>query len=85
MANRACLACGEECRIVHWSGAVGPFCSQACQAKNEDLRLWGRASAYAGRVLQGKPQPDESDIARAFVIGYAAAAEEYAHRRTVRK
>ena len=100
MTGPLCLACGDTCRIVRWSGAVGPFCSERCQNKNDDARLWGRASAYAERVratrlrstlLSGRMPTarccalDESDVARAFVIGYAAGVEETSLRRRVKR
>jgi len=100
-----CLACGDACggpptNAAHWSGNVGPFCSEACRNKQQDVAVWSRANAYAARVEESLKtmtrsdystpthQPFEtSDVARAFVIGYAAALEmsQGVGRRTVKK
>jgi len=87
--------CGTECTDARvYSGAVGPFCGVPCRDKQEDVRVWSRAVAYATRVTDARdagdglpPECFESDVARAFVIGYAAGLEE-GHvnaRRAVRK
>lgn len=94
-----CLACGAAVAIAWWSGAVGPFCTKACRDKNEDRKVWERATAYAARVAAHKYSDahrseasgiEESDVARAFVIGYAAGLEaldtrRLRGRRTVKK
>lgn len=92
-----CLACGAAIGNAWWSGSVGPFCSQACREKNEDRAVWERANAYASRVgahRYSEPHRweasglEESDVARAFVIGYAAGLEaghSAVGRRTVKK
>jgi hypothetical protein len=94
-----CLACGADIggRSPWWSGAVGPFCTQSCREKNEDRSVWERANAYASRVGVHKYSEahnseasglEESDVARAFVIGYAAGLEAghtAVGRRTVKK
>lgn len=83
-----------------WSGVVGPFCSQTCRDKQEDKAAWERGNAYALRVEDNLKtmtsasystpthQPFETgDVARAFVIGYAAGVEARhgVGRRTVKK
>jgi len=91
-----CLACGDACddgRV--YSGCVGPFCSVRCRNKQDDRKLWERANAYALRIFEvtesvacGGAQFQESDIARAFVIGYAAgleAGQSDVGRRTVKR
>jgi hypothetical protein len=92
-----CLACGAVIGHAWWSVAVGPFCSQVCRDKNEDRAVWERANAYASRVGAHKYSDahnseasglEESDVARAFVIGYAAGLEagnSAVGRRTVKK
>lgn len=93
-----CLACGDACsgdRV--YSGIVGPFCTVACRDKNDDLKLWERANAYAGRVREriangetgrGLAELYDADVARAFVIGYASGLEDassVSKRRTVKR
>lgn len=93
-----CLACGGRHPFALpalWSGAVGPFCSAKCKAANDhehNQRVWDRATAYSSRVMTSASASEigltESDIARAFVIGYAAGLEDgcsMVGRRTVRK
>lgn len=91
-----CLACGDECTDARvYSGAVGPFCGVPCRNKQDDLKIWSRAQAYADRVAHHRDSEVSgggdwilvADVARAFVIGYAAGLEE-GHvnaRRAVRK
>jgi hypothetical protein len=88
-----CLACGADlvaCSV--WDGAVGPFCTPLCRDKQADREVWHRAVAYADRVsaktnFAGADHVNASDVARAFVIGYAAGLEagHVEVRRTVRK
>lgn len=88
-----CLACGNICSSAIYSGAVGPFCSVRCRDKNEDREVWTRATAYASRLAEhrhssGDTDFEESDVSRAFVIGYAAGLEaghSVSGRRTVKK
>lgn len=95
-----CLACGAKCEPeALYSGAVGPFCTVKCRDKNEDREVWVRATGYASRLAEhvrsgrkletSEPSGfEESDVARAFVIGYAAGLEaghSAAGRRTVKK
>jgi hypothetical protein len=77
-----------------WSGTVGPFCSEVCRNRQGDKLIWLRANLYAARVVDGlseiaPPSPIESaDVARAFVLGYAAGLEDghgAVGRRTVKK
>jgi endogenous inhibitor of DNA gyrase (YacG/DUF329 family) len=92
---RPCIACGATITgLTVWDEAVGPFCSKGCRDKQSDLGVWIRANAYARRIFEiteglacGGAQFQESDVARAFVIGYAAGLEagHVSGRRTVRK
>jgi hypothetical protein len=90
-----CLACGGRCEQTFWSGAVGPFCGKTCRDKNDDTEVWQRATDYAARLVESRrseqtrgPEVIESDVARAFVIGFAAGVEREnipARRRTVKR
>jgi len=56
----------------------------------DDIALLNRANAYAARVEQEAGAVRGAtltvdDVARAFVIGFAAGAEAQANHRTVRK
>ena len=56
----------------------------------DDIALLNRANAYAARVEQEAASirgaaVTADDIARAFVIGYAAGVEAHANHRAVRK
>lgn len=95
---RACLACGDALRNESpvYLGVWGPFCSDACRDKTnaDNTKLWERATGYASRVVQSRQVTglaevvEESDVSRAFVIGYAAGLEDgrgAVGRRTVRK
>jgi hypothetical protein len=68
---------------------VGPFCDGQCRDTNEDRAVWVRANSYAERVAADVAEVEGSsielvDVARAFVIGYAAGIEAASSRR-VRK
>jgi hypothetical protein len=89
--SSSCLACGEAVGFDRvWSGTVGPFCDSKCRDTNEDRDVWKRANLYAERVASDVLEVDGAtlevvDVARAFVIGYAAGLEAASSRRTVRK